>query len=186
MSIDNDTILPAVVAPTLASIREGNAYLAVGDTGIAVLTCRELLNGKGYTCNATSSTYDAALRDIVKEFQSDFGLTSDGYLGQGTLAVLEDTQSDTGWFVNGVANITAGKLARLGFKKLVLKPANVKKLNEICNSYGINSKTKIRHFLAQGMLETMYGTTFTETIYRPGDSTQYESYAPYCGAGFYS
>lgn len=184
MSIDNDTILPAVVAPTLASIREGNAYLAVSDTGIAVLTCRELLNGKGYTCNATSSTYDAALRDIVKEFQSDFGLTSDGYLGQGTLAVLEDTQSDTGWFVNGVANITAGKLARLGFKKLVLKPANVKKQNEICNSYGINSKTKIRHFLAQGMLETMYGTTFTETICRPGDSTQYESYAPYCGAGF--
>ena len=113
-----------------------------------------------------------------------FGLKNDGYLGQATLAVLEDTQSDTGWFSNGTVNITAGKLARMGFGKQVLKPANVQKLNAACNSYGINSKTKVRHFLAQGMAETDQGKTFTEYVYRPGDTSKYTQYAPFCGAGF--
>lgn len=180
----NNEITPAVVAPTLTAIREGNDYLSIGDTGEAVLTCRKLLNNKGYSCNTTNRTYDATLRDIVKKFQSSYGLTSDGSLGQATLAVLEDTQSDTGWLSNGVVNITAGKLARLGFKKLVLKPTSVKELNRICNAYKINTKTKVRHFLAQGIIETGYGTTFTESIYRPGDTSQYVKYAPYCGAGF--
>ncbi len=184
MNINNDLISPMVVAPTLATIREGNDYLSVGDTGEAVLTCRKLLKNKGYSCDTTNKTYDATLRNIVKEFQSACGLTSDGYLGQATLAVLEDTQSDTDWLVNGVVNITAGKLARLGFKKLVLKPANVKELNRVCNAYKINTKTKVRHFLAQGIIETAHGTTFTETIYSPGSTENYADYAPYCGAGF--
>lgn len=47
MSINNDTILPAVVAPTLASIREGNAYLAVGDTGIAVFNMQRTFKRQG-------------------------------------------------------------------------------------------------------------------------------------------
>lgn len=186
MSIDNNLISPMVVAPTLATIREGNDYLSVGDTGEAVLTCRKLLKNKGYSCDTTSKTYDATLRDIVKKFQSASGLTSDGSLGQATLAVLEDTQSDTGWLVNGVVNITAGKLARLGFKKLVLKPANVKELNRVCNAYKINTKTKVRHFLAQAIIETGYGTTFTESIYTPGrtPTASDPDYAPYYGAGF--
>lgn len=34
-------------APSLATIREGNGYLKVGDVGNSVVTCRKLLNSKG-------------------------------------------------------------------------------------------------------------------------------------------
>ena len=170
-------------APSLATIREGNGYLKVGDVGNSVVTCRKLLNSKGYSCNTTSTTYDATLRDVVKKFQAAMGLTSDGARGQATLAVLEDTQSATGWFSNGTVSITAGKLARMGFGKMVLKPANVAKLNEACNAYALNSKTKVRHFLAQGMAETDKGATFMEYGYKPGVAGTAD-YAPYYGAGF--
>lgn len=171
-------------APTLATIREGDGYLKVGDVGSSVLTCRKLLNGKGYTCNTTSTTYDTALQKVVKNFQTAMGLTSDGNLGQATLAVLEDTQSDTGWFTNeGDINITAGKLARMGFVKLVLKPANVTKLNETLNLFEFETRTQVRHFLAQGMAECDKGRSFMEYIYTPGVMGT-ASYAPYYGAGF--
>lgn len=165
-------------APSLEQIREGNAYLTVGDVGSSVVTCRKLLNNKGYACNTTSTTYDTTLQGVVKDFQSAMGLTKDGLLGQATLAVLEDTQSATGWFSNGTVNITAGKLALMGFGKLVLKPANVEKLNEVCNEYGMNTKAKVRHFLAQGLIETLYGTSFVEKF------NTLPSYAPFYGAGF--
>ena len=179
-----NTNITRSVAPTLASIRLGDAHLKVGHDGSSVKTCRTLLNNKGYSCNTNSTIYDDSLKSLVAKFQAAFGLKNDGYLGQATLAVLEDTQSDTGWFSNGTVNITAGKLARMGFGKQVLKPANVQKLNAACNSYGINSKTKVRHFLAQGMAETDQGKTFTEYVYRPGDTSKYTQYAPFCGAGF--
>lgn len=176
-------------APSIYAIQQGSAYLKVGDVGDSVLTCRGLLNQKGYSCNLTSETYDSVLKSVVAKFQKDFGLTSDGLLGQSSLAVLQDNVSDTEWLVDGVVNITAGKLARMGFGKEVLKPANVTALNEVCNRYHITSKTKVRHFLAQGFVETDKGRTFTEYIYVPGKTKseydkQYQRYAPYCGGGF--
>ena len=176
-------------APSTYAIQQGSAYLKVGDVGDSVLTCRGLLNQKGYSCNLTSETYDSVLKSVVAKFQKDFGLTSDGLLGQSSLAVLQDNVSDTEWLVDGVVNITAGKLARMGFGKEVLKPANVTALNEVCNRYHITSKTKVRHFLAQGFVETDKGRTFTEYIYVPGKTKseydkQYQRYAPYCGGGF--
>lgn len=174
-------------APSIYAIRMGNGYLKVGDVGDSVITCRVLLNGKGYACNTTSDTYDSTLKSVVAKFQSAFGLTSDGLLGQATLAVLEDTTSDTGWFDNGVVKLTAGKLARLGFGKLVLQPSSVESLNETCNRYHITSKTKVRHFLSQGLIETDYGKTFMEYIYVPGKAASAYTnckYAPYCGGGF--
>lgn len=176
-------------APSIYAIQQGSAYLKVGDVGDSVLTCRGLLNQKGYSCNLTSETYDSVLKSVVAKFQKDFGLTSDGLLGQSSLAVLQDNVSDTEWLVDGVVNITAGKLARMGFGKEVLKPANVTALNEVCNRYHITSKTKVRRFLAQGFVETDKGRTFTEYIYVPGKTKseydkQYQRYAPYCGGGF--
>lgn len=179
----NNTNEVKATAPTLTTIRNGDGYLKVGDVGSAVVSCRNLLNNKGYTCNTTSKTYDSALQGVVKKFQTAMGLKSDGYLGQGTLAVLEDTQSATGWLVNGTVNITAGKLARMGFGKLVLRPENVAKLNAACNAYGMNTKTKVRHFLAQGMAETDSGVTFMEYSYTPGKGGT-ARYSPYYGAGF--
>lgn len=181
--MDSENIVKTT-APTLATIREGDGYLKVGDVGSSVVTCRKLLDGKGYTCITTSTTYDSTLQGVVKKFQTAMGLTSDGYLGQATLAVLEDTQSDTGWFTaEGNINITAGKLARLGFVKLALKPANVTKLNEILNSYGFKTRTQVRHFLAQGMAECDKGNSFMEYGYTPGVGGS-ASYSPFYGAGF--
>lgn len=186
MNTENENVAEndaKATAPSLATIREGDGYLKVGDVGSSVVTCRQLLNNKGYSCNTTNTTYDSALQRVVKNFQTAMGLTSDGALGQATLAVLEDTQSATGWFSNGTVNITAGKLARMGFGKMVLKPASVTKLNAACNAYGLNSKTKVRHFLAQGMAETDEGKTFMEYSYTPGTGGS-AKYSPYYGAGF--
>lgn len=174
-------------APSIYAIQQGTAYLKLGDVGDTVVTCRNLLNQKGYSCDLTSETYDSALKSVVAKFQKDFGLTSDGLLGQTSLAVLQDNVSDTGWLIDGVVNITAGKLARMGFGKEVLKPASVTALNKACNRYHITSKTKVRHFLAQGLVETDNGKTFTEYIYVPGQAkSKYKNckYAPYCGGGF--
>lgn len=82
-------------APSIYAIQQGSAYLKVGDVGDSVLTCRGLLNQKGYSCNLTSETYDSVLKSVVAKFQKDFGLTSDGLLGQSSLAVLQDNVSDT-------------------------------------------------------------------------------------------
>lgn len=181
--MDNENSVKST-APSLATIREGDGYLKVGDVGSSVVTCRKLLNGKGYTCNTTSTTYDTTLQAVVKRFQTAMGLESDGALGQATLAVLEDTQSATGWFSpEGDINITAGKLARMGFVKLVLKPANVIKLNEACNLFEFETRTQVRHFLAQGMAECHHGNTFMEYSYTPGVMGTAD-YAPYYGAGF--
>ena len=43
-----NTNITRSVAPTLASIRLGDAYLKVGHDGSSVKTCRTLLNNKGY------------------------------------------------------------------------------------------------------------------------------------------
>lgn len=177
----------ANVAPSIEQIRLGNAYLRIGHTGSAVLACRRLLHAKGYACNQHGETYDEALRNTVRGFQGKYELGNDGLLGQATLAVLEDTQGDTDWFVNGETRLTAGKLARLGFRKLMLRPHFVQQLNTTCRVYNMNSKTKIRHFLAQGFVETDSGKTLTEYIYRPGRPKENYAncrYAPYCGGGF--
>ena len=62
-------------APSIYAIQQGSAYLKVGDVGDSVLTCRGLLNQKGYSCNLTSETYDSVLKSVVAKFQKDFGLT---------------------------------------------------------------------------------------------------------------
>lgn len=187
MSTDLNIKTTSSEAPSIYAIQQGSAYLKVGDVGESVLVCRELLNKKGYACDTTSETYDTTLKSVVAKFQKAFGLTSDGLLGQASLAVLQDEISDTDWLLDGVVNITAGKLVRMGFGKEVLKPASVSALNEACNRYHITSKTKVRHFLAQGLVETDNGKTFTEYIYVPGKAKEKYTnckYAPYCGGGF--
>lgn len=103
MNTENENVVEAVAgnsaenavkatALPLATIRKGDGTLKVGDVGDSVVTCKKLLNNKGYSCNTTSTTCNNALSKVVKEFQKDMGLTSDGVLGQATLAVIEDTR----------------------------------------------------------------------------------------------
>ena len=168
--------------PTLSQVRNGLDYFHTGDSGSPVTTIRSKLISKGYTC-ASTGTYDSTLVAVVKSFQSDMGLSADGLVGQGTLAVLEDTSSDTGWITSsGTVNLTAGKLARAGFTNILLRRDIVTKLNAALNTYGITSKMKVRQFLAQCMAETDMGRSLVEYSYKPG-TTGSASYAPYYGSG---
>lgn len=178
-------------APSLTTIRNGDAYLEVGDEGTAVNTLRSLLRAKGYSC-AASGSFDSALEDVVKDYQDDNDITVDGKAGQVTFALLEDNVSSTGWFSGqGTCQLTAGKLVRIGFtKKKILRPENIALLNAAINDprFNFTEKIYIRHFLAQGCKETDHGNTFTEYSYHEGwTEAQYNDnprYAPYCGGGF--
>lgn len=168
--------------PTLSQVRNGLDYFRTGESGSPITTIRSKLISKGYTC-ASTGTYDSALVSVVKSFQSNMGLSADGLVGQGTLAVLEDSTSDTGWITStGSVNLTAGKLARAGFTNILLRREIVTKLNAALNKYGITSKMKVRQFLAQCMAETDMGRSLVEYSYKPG-TTGSASYAPYYGAG---
>lgn len=168
--------------PSIAKVRNGLDYYHSGDSGSPVTTIRGLLNDKGYTC-ATTGSYDSTLAAVVKSFQTAMGLTSDGTVGQGTLAALEDTISDTAWLSSGTVKLTAGKLARAGFKNILLRRDIVTLLNSALNTHNINTKEKVKQFLAQCMAETGSGLSLVEYTYRPGTKGS-ASYAPYYGAGF--
>ncbi len=178
-------------APSLTTIRNGDAYLKIGHSGPAVTTLRSLLNEHGYSCNATGA-YDSTLKAVVQSYQSAKGVDADGLAGQVTFALLEDNVPDDGWFDGqGTCNLTAGKLARIGFiGKKALRPDNVALLNAAINDprFNFTQKIHIRHFLAQGCKETDVGKTFIEYTYHAGwTKAQYNGeprYAPFCGGGF--
>lgn len=165
--------------PSLAQVRNGLDYYHKGDSGSPVTTIRSRLIAKGYSC-ATSGSYDDALFNVVKNFQSANGLGADGLVGQATLAVLEDNTSDTAWLVSGVVKLTPGKLAKVGFTNIMLRQDIVNSLNAALNTYHINTKVKVHHFLAQCIIETDFGRSLTEYIYTKCEPC---SYKPYYGGG---
>lgn len=169
--------------PAILYIRRGTQYAQVGDSGSAITTIRRLLNNKGYTCNS-SGAFDSTLEGVVKNFQRDCGFTASGSVRQLTIAALENTVSDTGWLSNGTVKLTAGLLARCGFEASLANSEIVTKLNNALNTYGINTKQKVRHFLAQCMAETQFGQYPMETGYQVGIGDPTSDYSPYCGAGF--
>lgn len=171
--------------PSLTYIRRGTQYAVQGDSGAAITQIRKLLNNKGYSCASTGS-FDAALLEQVKKFQSDTsGLTADGSVGQATLAVLENTTTVSGWLTNNVVKLTPGLLAQCGFKQITLCSEYVTKLNKGLNDYGFTTKNKVKHVLAQVMTETQYGTYLLEKGYQAGAKgySSKDCY-PYFGGGF--
>ncbi len=169
------------VTPPIVNVRNGLNYFQSGNTGTAIKTIRTTLKNKGYSITESNS-FDAMMVSAVKQFQKDNGLTSNGLVNQATLAVLEDTVSDTGWVSGTTVRLTAGKLARCGFKKIYLRPGFVGKLNTYLAQNGIKTKPQIRHFLAQAYVESFYGDMLTENNYFPGENGT-ASYRPYYGAG---
>lgn len=70
------------LVPTGRTLRPGN-------TGDRVAALRVRLNQRGYTLDdLTSRTYDDALIEAVKQFQTDFGLNADGLVGPQTLSSI--------------------------------------------------------------------------------------------------
>lgn len=63
--------------------------LRLGNSGTRVVALRERLDHRGYDVNDLPSTnYDEALMEVVKLFQTDYGLNADGAVGPQTLASI--------------------------------------------------------------------------------------------------
>ena len=168
--------------PTPTSIATGFDYASQGSSCSAVTNIRSQLIKKGYSVSATGS-FDTALTTAVKQFQKDNGLTQDGSVGQQTYCVLTISATSTDWFSNGKATLNPGHLARCGFSGVLLN-RNIVELNSALNTYGINTKEKIKHFLAQCMAETVNGTQVVEYGYKAGTGkVAGVSYSPYYGSG---
>lgn len=141
--------------PSISYISKGLDYAKLNDTGAAITTITTKLKNLGFL-TASKSTFDSTVRTAVGNFQSQYGLSKDYTVGQGTYAALLNP-SAANWFSNGKVSLTAGMLARCGFSCTLLLPTFVTKLNAAMNNYGINTKVKARHFLAQVRAETANG-----------------------------
>lgn len=141
--------------PSVSYISKGLDYAKLNDTGAAITTITTKLKNLGFL-TASKSTFDSTVRTAVGNFQSQYGLSKDYTVGQGTYAALLNP-SAANWFSNGKVSLTAGMLARCGFSCTLLLPTFVTKLNAAMNNYGINTKVKARHFLAQVRAETANG-----------------------------
>lgn len=168
--------------PSELAIARGFDYADQGCSGNAVIQLRSQLIKKGYSV-AASGAFDTALTSVVKQFQKDNGVKQTGNYGQQTYCVLMTSSLSTNWFVNGKATLTPGHLARCGFSGVLLN-LGVNDLNIALNSFHINTKEKVKHFLAQCMAETVSGTQFVEYGYQAGrGKVENVSYSPYYGSG---
>ena len=168
--------------PALKAVEYGLDILHIGDSGAAVYSVQSLLTRHGFTCQTTGS-YTSTVVSLVKQFQKKNSLDETGNVDQVTLAVLEDLTSATAWLNGSTVNLTAGKLAKAGFRGIVLKPEVVADINKGLNKYGITTGEKVLHFLAQAMEETKKGEEVIEDLYKPGVGYENATYNPYCGAG---
>lgn len=169
--------------PSHSAIATGFDYASQGSSGSAVNTIRSQLIKKGYHV-AASGSFDAALTSAVKQFQKDNGLSQDGTVGQRTYCVLTIPATSTDWFSNGKATLNPAHLARCGFPGVILN-RNISELNIALATFHINTKDKVKHFLAQCMLETVYGTQVVEYGYKAGNGEPTDrKYAPYYGSGY--
>lgn len=168
--------------PSQTAIATGFDYAGQGSSGSAVTAIRSQLISKGYSV-AASGSFDAALTSVVKQYQKDNGLSQDGNVGQQTYCVLTISATSTNWFSNGKATLNPGHLARCGFSGVILN-RNITELNSALATYGINTKEKVKHFLAQCMAETVNGTQVVEYGYQAGKGKiSGVDYSPYYGSG---
>lgn len=169
--------------PSVLAIATGFDYADQGTSGSAVTYIRTQLNKKGYKVAATGS-FDADLAAVVKKFQADNGLSTVGRVGQQTYCVLSVAATATNWFSGGKANLNPAHLAKCGFSGVMLN-RGISELNSALSTFGINTKEKVKHFLAQCMVETVTGTQVLEYGYRAGKGkVSGVSYSPYYGSGY--
>lgn len=173
--------------PSIAYISKGLDYATLNDTGAAITTITTLLKNLGFLTESTS-TFTSTVKTAVGNFQSQYGLTKDYYVGEATYAALMNPNV-TDWLAsNGKVTLTAGTLARCGFNGTLLLPTFINALTAALSLYGINTKTQIRHFLAQVRAETNSGLGIIEGGYKAGQGVYNKgvlrSYSPYGGAGF--
>lgn len=100
-------------SPGILYIQHATQVAQKGDSGSAITTIKNLLKNKGYTCTATSA-FDSGMYDNVVSFQRANGVPVDGVVGQGTLALLQNTATKTSWLQGSTVKLTAGLLGLLG------------------------------------------------------------------------
>lgn len=169
--------------PSRYAILMGFDYAGSGSSGSIVTTIRSYLIQKGYSVTATGA-FDSALASVVKQFQKANSLSQDGNVGQQTFLVLSTTSTSTNWFTNNQASLSAAHLARCGFSGAILN-RNITELNSALHRSNINTKEKVKHFLAQCMAETVSGTRLVEYNYQAGrGAVSGVKYSPYYGGGY--
>lgn len=154
----------------LSEVREGNAFVSASHNSTTtnmVNAIRTLLRSKGYTSISTSGSWSSDMTTAVKNFQTRTpNLGSDGIVGAGTLACLEDNGNLTSWGSPGSFALTAGKLVCAGlYGNAILRPSMVSALNATLNDsrFAFQAKVQVIHFLAQGSRETGRGKNFAQT-----------------------
>lgn len=154
----------------LSQVREGTAYVSASHNSTntnMVNAVRTLLRAKGYTSIASTGSWSSDMTAAVKNFQTRTPyLGSDGIVGQGTLACLEDNGNLSSWGTYGSYKLTAGKLVCAGlYGSQILRPSMVTALNATLNDTRFLFQTKVQvvHFLAQGSRETGRGKNFAQT-----------------------
>ncbi len=68
--------------------------LEPGDRGNAVLALRDRLIRMGYLSRTVAASYDDALQEAVRQFQTDHGLTDDGVAGAATIKEINRSVED--------------------------------------------------------------------------------------------
>ena len=71
--------------PSVSYISKGLDYAKLNDTGAAITTITTKLKNLGFL-TASKSTFDSTVRTAVGNFQSQYGLSKDYTVGQGTYA----------------------------------------------------------------------------------------------------
>ena len=168
--------------PAITKISKGLDFAQLNDTGSAIQTISRYLKNHGYL-TVEKTTFDSTMRTAVGNFQAAMGLTKDYTVGLATYVTLVNPNASN-WFSGSKATLTAGMLARCGFQGLILLPAMVSKLNSAMSLYSVNTKEKVKHFLAQVRAETASGWSLVEATYKAGTGISGHTYSPYAGAGF--
>jgi putative chitinase len=139
--------------------------LQQGSTGPAVKDLQQKLKDLGFDPNGIDGVFGPGTTAAVKAFQQSKGLQVDGIAGPATLAALEsaDGGSDDDPGGGDVTDTKPAPVTALDLSGLTGKvPANViAQIPGTAAEFGISTKLRLAHFLAQCALES---TGFTATV----------------------
>ncbi len=136
------------------------SVLRQGSSGPAVKDLQQRLQDLGFDPKGVDGVFGPGTAAAVIAFQQSKGLPADGIVGPLTMAALQSADGGTGDDPGGGGVAPAGALDLSGLTGKV--PANViAQIPDTAAEFGISTKLRLAHFLAQCALES---TGFTATV----------------------
>ena len=137
------------------------AALRQGSSGPDVTNLQQKLKAVGFDPNDVNGSFGAGTRDAVMAFQQSKGLQADGIAGPATLAALQSGDSLTNAEPSAsVTPVPAGALNLAGLTGQ-LPDSVISQIPETALKFGITTRLRLAHFLAQCALES---NNFTATV----------------------